>query len=95
MPFPERAPTPPAAADSEPEDPTPLAAPIVAGDSASPSRLPEATLAPQREPAPLQSTCISRSPGTIRGMVSIPAADPHAALAAIVARRLAVASVSR
>jgi hypothetical protein len=44
---------------------------------------------------PSHVICISRSPGTIRGAVSIPVGDKHAAWAAMVARRLGGGSALR
>jgi hypothetical protein len=70
----------PDVADEEPAQP---AAPVMADEAAS---------APQPAAASLQNTCISPSPGTIRGTIQVPASGFSAldsALASSVARRLA------
>jgi hypothetical protein len=72
--------------------PAPPAAPVGAAASASRPRVAAATPAPQPAAAPLQSTCISGSPGTIRGRNPIPSDGLDAALAASILRRLAAGS---
>jgi hypothetical protein len=102
-PLPEQDPAPTAAEASAPIEALEPRDPAVPGERlvAQPGNDGEAALAPTiaddpsaaavaPECAPLQSACISRSSGTIRGMISIPSDADRRALAALVARRRSV-----